>query len=489
MLKNTDTLLVPTSFSHEQEQEQPEQQELTQPASLIEAKTVQIKQLLRRTARDIQEIGQALSLVKSLLPHGGFSQWLAREFEWSDRQAQRFMQVARAFGEVALSGLPIMPSALYLLSAPSVSDTVREEAIRRASLGEEITFNLARELVASSLYFDPTSVVVEGTVITTQPEVQQLSGGAASWDFHEELITSPFPQARSSEVTPALESEEGLRITTQATSANPGNSRPEFRVMPLAQMQPGSSKRAAYTSDSFHQSQDEASDEALGLEFVPPDDQADTSAAWEGLGFASSDKTRLAGLGLSEVALLSIAKLDTAYREQVARLLLEHPEISGKKLRRLLSQLRQGELFEEARDEALGWVNGKPVYASSSANPNVSNLGHPESLSQEEHFSVISQNLLTSASCTRAALAQLDILLSATGETQVSLSLAQTQAEWADSLARLTEVNLVEQLKLVLVTRLLSEVGTQRAEAKAARPTKWSDQVLQASLTRFLQTF
>jgi Protein of unknown function (DUF3102) len=42
--------------------------------------------------------GAALVRTKEALPHGAFSNWLAAEFGWSERTAQRFMAVA-IFGE------------------------------------------------------------------------------------------------------------------------------------------------------------------------------------------------------------------------------------------------------------------------------------------------------------------------------------------------------------------------------------------------------
>jgi Protein of unknown function (DUF3102) len=57
-----------------------------------------IKEALRRMKDQAFVIGAALVRIKEALPHGAFSNWLAAEFGWSERTAQRFMAVA-IFGE------------------------------------------------------------------------------------------------------------------------------------------------------------------------------------------------------------------------------------------------------------------------------------------------------------------------------------------------------------------------------------------------------
>ena len=45
------------------------------------------------TAASIVQIGQYLSEVKARIGHGHFLEWIAREFDWSEPSAQRFMRV------------------------------------------------------------------------------------------------------------------------------------------------------------------------------------------------------------------------------------------------------------------------------------------------------------------------------------------------------------------------------------------------------------
>lgn len=112
----------------------------------VREQTEEIRGLMRRTAQGILDIGQKLLDIKGKLGHGNFSYWLKTEFNWSEPTAQRFMQVARKFKSINLMNLEIAPSALYILSAPSTSDVVRDEAIARAQAGESISYTTAKEI-------------------------------------------------------------------------------------------------------------------------------------------------------------------------------------------------------------------------------------------------------------------------------------------------------------------------------------------------------
>ncbi len=116
----------------------------------VREQTNEIRGLMKRTAQGILDIGQKLLIIKEKLGHGNFLNWLQLEFNWSEPTAQRFMQVARQFKSVNLMDLSIAPSALYILSAPSTPDWVREEAISRAQAGEDITYTTAKEIKQKS---------------------------------------------------------------------------------------------------------------------------------------------------------------------------------------------------------------------------------------------------------------------------------------------------------------------------------------------------
>lgn len=115
-------------------------------AQFIQEQTGEIRGLMRRTAQDIFEIGQKLLQVKAKLGHGRFGTWLTVEFDWTERTAQQFMNVARQFKAENFSDLQLAPSALYLLAAPSTPTKARQEAIARAESGETITYKTAKAI-------------------------------------------------------------------------------------------------------------------------------------------------------------------------------------------------------------------------------------------------------------------------------------------------------------------------------------------------------
>jgi hypothetical protein len=115
-------------------------------ASFVQQQTGEIRALMRRTAQDIFEIGSKLIEIKEKLGHGNFLAWLKAEFDWNERTAQNFMNVARQFKYETVSDLPLAATALYILAAPSTPEAIRAEAIARAKRGEAITKKKAQAL-------------------------------------------------------------------------------------------------------------------------------------------------------------------------------------------------------------------------------------------------------------------------------------------------------------------------------------------------------
>lgn len=133
-------------------------------AGVIKFHTEAIKQCIRRTAKDIIEIGERLTDVKEKLPHGQFGSWLQIEFNWDTRTAQRFMSVAAmfksdtvsflksdmvsGFSSVDVDRIDIAPGALYLLAAKSTPKETRQEILERAySDGESFTQAKVKEIL------------------------------------------------------------------------------------------------------------------------------------------------------------------------------------------------------------------------------------------------------------------------------------------------------------------------------------------------------
>ena len=79
--------------------------------------------------------------------HGEWLPWLDREFGWSEDTAQNYMRIARRFKIPTGSAFPegtISEKALYVLSAPEVSQAVRDAAIERAGIADRLKAEAAR---------------------------------------------------------------------------------------------------------------------------------------------------------------------------------------------------------------------------------------------------------------------------------------------------------------------------------------------------------
>ena len=63
----------------------------------IETVTEEILDIKQRVAGDFMELGQRLCEAKELLPHGEWLPWLTNNVRFSERQAQKFMALARGY--------------------------------------------------------------------------------------------------------------------------------------------------------------------------------------------------------------------------------------------------------------------------------------------------------------------------------------------------------------------------------------------------------
>ena len=113
---------------------------------VVQQRTSEIKDRLRRTAQDIVQIGHDLIEVKERLPHGQFGPWLSAEFDLTEGHARKLMQVARAFGQNDHYDR-FAPTALYLLASPATPDEARAEALERAEAGERIEAKDAQAII------------------------------------------------------------------------------------------------------------------------------------------------------------------------------------------------------------------------------------------------------------------------------------------------------------------------------------------------------
>ena len=141
---------------------------------VVQQRAGEIRERLRRTARDIWEVGQKLSDVRSRLKHGQFEAWLNVEFGWSRRTAYNFINVYEAFPERAnFTQVDIAASALYLLAAPSTPQAIRNEFMQRACEGEKVTHsNLRKALQAAKQTTPPAEIspkIPQG--VAARPEI------------------------------------------------------------------------------------------------------------------------------------------------------------------------------------------------------------------------------------------------------------------------------------------------------------------------------
>jgi hypothetical protein len=101
-----------------------------------------IHKLSKQTMENIVEIGCRLSECKRIIKERGesWSDWLKREFEWSDQTARRFIHVYEqlpGLNKLLSRQFPI--SALYLLAAPRTPPEARDEIVERAQAGEPVS--------------------------------------------------------------------------------------------------------------------------------------------------------------------------------------------------------------------------------------------------------------------------------------------------------------------------------------------------------------
>jgi hypothetical protein len=100
---------------------------------------------------DIYYIGLNLLKAQNITEHGEFLPWLRQEFAMGKTSAYDFINVAKAFE----SKFPIIgnlinnitPTALYKLTAPSISEAARDEAINLVKASEVVDLNVAKNLI------------------------------------------------------------------------------------------------------------------------------------------------------------------------------------------------------------------------------------------------------------------------------------------------------------------------------------------------------
>src|ERR1051325_11356239 len=107
-----------------------------------------IRDVLKHTTAGIIEIGERLQAIKNCLRHGQFSQWIAIEFEMSDRTARSYMSVAAFAAGKTETVSVLQPTTVYALAAPSTPDAIKSEVLKALDKGEAITDRDIKQLIA-----------------------------------------------------------------------------------------------------------------------------------------------------------------------------------------------------------------------------------------------------------------------------------------------------------------------------------------------------
>jgi Protein of unknown function (DUF3102) len=136
-----------------------------------------IRKLGKRVKEDVIEIGRRLKECKQLAGRGNWSAWLEREFGWSERTAQRYMQLyeftQEEFQYDKLSVLELPLSGLYLLAAPSTPDEACNEIIQRAAAGEAISLARVRDTISRNKR-DKEPASIPNTDAETEEKEEEL---------------------------------------------------------------------------------------------------------------------------------------------------------------------------------------------------------------------------------------------------------------------------------------------------------------------------
>lgn len=111
--------------------------------SNIQQIEIEIILLKNQTAQNIIEIGKRLNEAKELLPHGEWGKWLEEKVEFSQRNANNFMRVAKEFSNSQTYSNLTQSKIFALLDVPQEE---REEFIETNSV-EDMTTRELRQVI------------------------------------------------------------------------------------------------------------------------------------------------------------------------------------------------------------------------------------------------------------------------------------------------------------------------------------------------------
>jgi hypothetical protein len=113
----------------------------------LETTARRVRERLTNMTADAIEIGRELQAVKLRLHHGQFLNWVETACELSPRTAQLMMRAAEwAEGKHEIVS-HLEPTAIYLLTAPSTPDAVRQEVLSRLEEGERPAPKVVKQMI------------------------------------------------------------------------------------------------------------------------------------------------------------------------------------------------------------------------------------------------------------------------------------------------------------------------------------------------------
>lgn len=116
-------------------------------AVTLEVRAERIRHLQADVQRGIIKIGFELIAAKKEVGHGGWADWLKKEFEWTQQTANRFMRVAERFGKLN-AGVQFQSSTLQeMLALPEGDEDAFIEA--QVAAGKPVEIQSKREVRAS----------------------------------------------------------------------------------------------------------------------------------------------------------------------------------------------------------------------------------------------------------------------------------------------------------------------------------------------------
>jgi len=156
----------------------------------------EIRRLGKQTIESICEIGRLLTEVKARLPHGQWLPWLAAEFAWSERTAQRFMDSQGLIKSANLSDLPrlleLPPSSIADLGARSTPEAARQEVLQQVAAGRTPTTSEVKETIhrhkvdrarasVDQLHIEPVTSITAPTIRTESTAKELAYRGATEY--------------------------------------------------------------------------------------------------------------------------------------------------------------------------------------------------------------------------------------------------------------------------------------------------------------------